>query len=262
MIRISKARKLTIAGAAALAFFAGGCATKGDLRNVEQQIVILQTRQDSLFRTLQRQNRELIDSLHATSEITTRMRGEIQHTLLDLMNQVVQVQALTGQSQANLQQLRTQLDQQREQAAAAAAAASAAPARDTSGTAASGSADEMYRLGREQLQRGSASTARKAFEQLLHDFPSDSRAPDAQFSLAETYVVEKQFDRALAEFDRVVELFPSSAQASTALYRAGVISEERGNTAKAREFYSRVAARYPKSDEARLAADKLRRLKR
>jgi tol-pal system protein YbgF len=244
---------------------AGGCATKGDLRNVQDQIVALQARQDSLFRILQRQNRELIDSLHASSEVTTRMRGEVQHSLLDLMNQIVQVQALTGQSQANLQQLRNQLDQQREQAAAAAAAAQSAPqdtlGRGSSGSS-SGSADELYRLGREQLQRGAASTARKAFEQLLHDFPSDARAPDAQFSLAETYVVEKQYDRALDEFERVVELFPSSTQAPTALYRAGVISEDRGSVTKARDYFQRVAARYPKSDEARLAADKLRRLRR
>jgi tol-pal system protein YbgF len=119
----------------------------------------------------------------------------------------------------------------------------------------------LYRLGREQLQRGAATTARKAFEQLLHDHPGDDRAPDAQFSLAETYVIEKQYDRALAEFGRVVELFPSSSQAPTALYRAGVISEDRGSVTKAREYYSRVSARYPKSDEARLAADKLRRLR-
>jgi tol-pal system protein YbgF len=243
-------------------FTLGGCATKGDLRNVQEQIVALQARQDSLFRILQRQNREVIDSLHASSEVVTRMRGEVQHSLLELGNQLVQVQALTGQSQANLQQLRNQLDQQREQAAAAAAAAQT-PARDTSREGASGaSADDLYRLGREQLQRGAASTARKAFEQLLHDYPSDERAPDAQFSIAETYVVEKQVDRALDEFDRVVELFPSSSQAPTALYRAGVISEDRGSVPKAREYYQRVAARYPKSDEARLAADKLRRLRR
>jgi tol-pal system protein YbgF len=242
----------------------GGCASKGDLRNVQNQIAALEARQDSLFRLLQRQNRELLDSLHANSELTTRMRGEVQHNLLQLGQQLVQVQELTGQSQARIQQIRDQLETQQREAAAAAAAA-AQPAADSgrsSGGTPGTSADQLYQIGREQLQRGSAGTARKAFEQLLHDYPSDERAPEAQFSLAETYVVERQFDRALDEFGRVVELFPSSAQAPTALYRAGVISEERGNNTKAREYYQRVSARYPKSDEARLAADKLRRLRR
>jgi tol-pal system protein YbgF len=238
-----------------------GCATKGDLRDLRTEVVAIQTRQDSLFRIMQRQNREILDSLHAGSELMVRVRGDLGHRLLELEQQLVQIQELTGQSQTRIQQLKEQLEQRAEQQAAAAAAAASPQGLPGGVPGASPPAEELYRAGSEQLQRGAASTARQAFEQLLRDYPTDERAPDAQFSLAETFVVEKQLDRALEEFDRVVELFPSSTQAPTALYRAGVVSEERGNVQKARTYYQRVSARYPRSDEARLASDKLRRLR-
>jgi tol-pal system protein YbgF len=210
---------------------------------------------------MQRQNREILDSLHMNSELMVRVRGDLGHRLLELEQQLVQIQELTGQSQARIQQLKEQLELRAEQQAAALAAGPVADPAASGTTGASTSAEELYKAGREQLQRGAAGTARQAFEQLLRDYPTDERAPDAQFSLAETFVIEKQHDRALEEFDRVVELFPSSTQAPTALYRAGVIAQERGNVQKARTYYQRVSARYPRSDEARLASDKLRRLR-
>jgi tol-pal system protein YbgF len=238
-----------------------GCATKGDLRDLRTEVIAMQTRQDSLFRIMLGQNRAILDSIHSGSELMVRVRGDLGHRLLELEQQLVQIQELTGQSQARIQQLKEQLELRAEQQAAAAVAAATPAGLPTTAGGAVPPAEELYRAGREQLQRGAASTARQAFEQLLREYPTDERAPDAQFSLAETFVIEKQSERALEEFDRVVELFPSSTQAPTALYRAGAVAEEGGNVQKARTYYQRVSARYPRSDEARLAADKLRRLR-
>ena len=68
--------------------------------------------------------------------------------------------------------------------------------------------------------------------------------------------------RALREFERVQELFPSSPRASAALYRAGVISRDRNDNAKAREYFQRVVRGYPGSEEARAASEALGRLPR
>ncbi len=75
-------------------------------------------------------------------------------------------------------------------------------------------------------------------------------------------MVERNYDQALKEFDKVVQMFPNSARAPAALYRAGVIHEERGNNTAARQYFERVASGWPRSDEARLAAEKLRTLRR
>jgi TolA-binding protein len=101
-----------------------------------------------------------------------------------------------------------------------------------------------------------------AFEQILGMDPVPPEAPEAQYLIAETYILENKNAEALAQLERVVKLFPNSPVTPAALYRAGVLSEEQGNIREAERYFQRVRTGYPGSDEARQAAEKLRRLKR
>jgi len=235
-----------------------GCATKRDLKDLRMEVLALQARQDSLMAELARQNVALMDTLRATNELVYRVRGDLGNQLLQVEQQVLTVQELTGQSQRKLAELRAEMAT-RSQDFASAPAAGEGPGV---GVASHGGAEDLYTAGVDQLQRGNAATARRAFEQILRDHTTHERAPDAQYQIAETYVVERSFDRALEEFDKVVQMFPNSPRAPTALYRAGVIAEERGNNSAARQYFQRVASGWPRSDEARLAAEKLRSLRR
>ncbi|MBI4545739.1 MAG: tetratricopeptide repeat protein [Gemmatimonadetes bacterium] len=249
------ARLLLLPLAAAAATSA--CATKKDVKTLRESVLGLQARQDSVFLELRRQNRELQDSLHSTSELMQRVRGDLGHRLLQIEQQLLQIQELTGQSHSRLQELRRQLETRSQELGptpAATAAVAPAPAR--------GSPEQLYAIGVEQLQRGAAQTARRAFEEILQKYGTHERAPDAQFNLAETYYLDGQHDRALREFERVVELFPNSARAPAALYRAGVVAEEQGNIARATEYFQRVVSNYARSDEARSAQEKLSKLRR
>ncbi|HEX9107437.1 MAG TPA: tetratricopeptide repeat protein [Longimicrobiales bacterium] len=246
-----------LAGAAAPA-----CATKHDVRDLQAQLVAMQARNDSLYRQLQRQNREVLDSVHGTAELLVRVRGDLGHQLLGLEQQLVQVQELTGQSGRRLQELNAQLEQNRQNLATptptdttGGAAAAANPSPDSGGSPA-----ELYALARTQLQNGAASTARMAFQQLLRSFPEDTLAPAAQLGLAETYVRDDP-DRSVREFSRVVELYPSSSRAPAALLRAATVQSDRGTVTSAREYLQRILARYPASPEASQARRRLDSLK-
>jgi len=59
-----------------------------------------------------------------------------------------------------------------------------------------------------------------------------------------------------------VKQFPNSPRAPSALYKLGLLAEQRNDKAAARTFFKRVVAGYPRSDEANLARDKLQRLGR
>ena len=74
----------------------------------------------------------------------------------------------------------------------------------------------------------------------------------------------QRWDREIEPFEEhgTAELYPGSARAPQALYRAGVVSEEQGDTGKAREYFTRVTTAYGNSEEARRAQDKLRTLPR
>ncbi len=238
------------------AFAATGCATKNDLKQVRNEMVRLQERQDSLFRQLQAQNLVLMDTLRTSAELVMRVRGDLGYQLQQMEQQLIQIQELTGQSQRRLTELRQQW-QARNQEFEPSPETAVSPASSGDGS----DVDQLYAIGTQKLEEGAASTARMAFEQIINGHSTHPRAPDAQYQLAETYVQERDFDRALKEFERVIELFPNSARAPQALYRAGVISEERGNISRAREYFTRVRSGYPQSEEARLAGDALRRLR-
>lgn len=247
-----------------LALVGTGCATKRDVRDLRTDMTRMADRQDSIYRLLQMQNREILDSLTVTTEQMLNVRGELAAQLSRLQRQLEEVSTLTGQVQIRLNQLDQSL-------------AEAARNVDTSGLTggeggeggggASGGdpgtysqAQELYDAGVEQVDRGNAATARQAFQLVVDSFPASPVAADAQRQIGETFAMEREWDRALQAFDRVVERYPDSEAAPVALYRAGVISEERGNIDRARQYFNRVRSGYPSSDAGRLAEEALRRL--
>jgi tol-pal system protein YbgF len=244
-----------------LAVLVTGCATKRDVRDMREDLA----RQDASIQALHSQNRMLMDTLTLTTERLLDLRGELANQLNQLREQVVQIGELTGQVQIRL----TQLDQQLGRAGAAPGGRTDRAEPDARDPVDDPRADddtfsmaaEFYEIGLEQLNRGNAATARRAFLTVADSFPSHPRAPDALRQLGETYAMERSWDDALRVFDRVAERYPDSDSAPRALYRAGVISQERGNLERSRQYFERVISAYPESDARRLAEEALSRLR-
>ena len=93
---------------------------------------------------------------------------------------------------------------------------------------------------------------------LLDQYPTHRLAADAQFHIGASWEGVDP-DSAAAAYARVVEDHSESARAPTALYRLGLIAEEKGDLAGARVYYERVVSGYPRSDAAELAREKLNR---
>ena len=250
---------------AAVAVPLSGCATKGDLRDVETQLVNLRARQDTIFLLLTDQNRAVRDSVFQVLNEVIRTRGDLRNDILRLEQQLIQIQQLAGQTQRSVQQQMSELQRRMDENRADLPPGSQPPAesgqpQEPVERPSGSGAEELYELGAEQLQRGAAATARMAFEQLLREHPNHPRAPDAQYQVAETLYQEQRLDEALRGFEAVVERYPNSPKAPEALYRAGIIAKERGNFDAARGYFRRVVAGYARSEAARLADEELRRL--
>ena len=69
-------------------------------------------------------------------------------------------------------------------------------------------------------------------------------------------------DSAAAYYRQVVDKHPTSPRAAAALYNLGLLAERRKDMAGARDAYQRVTQKYPQSDEAALARDRLKALGR
>lgn len=245
---------------------AAGCALRGDVRNVQLQVSALQSQlaasdsarraeHDSVLAAVA----ALEHALAAQQAYLVQLRGDLRTEVLNVEQQLVTVQELTGQSQQRLTELRAQLEQREAQPTPApdttAGAAAAPPAGGVPGP------DQLFELSLQQLRNSRYATARSGFRMFLQQYPQNERAPDALFYVGESFAQDAP-DSAAAVYEQVVKSFPSSPHAPTALYKLGLLAERRGDKAAARTYYRRVVAGYPRSDEAALARDRLQRLGR
>jgi TolA-binding protein len=262
-------RILAVLLAPALSAGAGlaGCATKGDVQMVQGEVALLKAemaRRDSvraaeLGETIRLQ-REVMDSLTANRRAVAQLKGDLSSDLYNIQQQLVQLQELTGQSQQRLTELRTRLEARGAQIETAPPAMPGDSARPDPGGA-SASADQMYEASLAQLRRGSLSTARLGLREMIRLHPTSGRIPDALYFIGQSFASESP-DSAAAYYGQVVEKYAASPRAGSALYNLGLLAERRKDNAGARTAYQRVAEKYPQSDEAALARDRLKALGR
>ena len=261
-----RARRLVHGALTSLVLAAGltGCATKGDIRDVREDLGRVEAQQDSILRILAMQNRQILDSLQVTTTRLMNVRGELANQLSQLNQELSQVAQLTGQVQVRLNQFDQQLAEAIRQTGGVPTTGGAEqPAGGEEGEPDPdrfSMAEQFYEIGLEQKDNGNAATARRAFQAVVDTFPDHALAPQALFQVGETYVMENAFGQALQAFDAVVRRYQDSDAAPRALYRAGVIAEQQGEPDRAREYFRRVVNAYPNSDARRLAEDALERI--
>ncbi len=288
MSRIRLARKFTLPFALPLtAVLLGGCfASQQDIKVLQGDIALLRTENASADSARRAQLDRAItslrttnDSLTALSSRLTRFRSDVTTSIASVDEQLLQVQELTGQSQRRIQEVRASLEE-RQGAAAAAAAPSSGTAAGVRGAAgvraapAAGAAsapaqtpgptpgpNQLFQVGREQLMQGSNAAARQAFDDLITKYPKSDMAAEAQFYVAETYAAENNGAAADSVYARVASRYAGSPRAATAMYKRAVAAQNGGATDQARDLFNQLIKKYPRSDEASLARDRVKALK-
>jgi tol-pal system protein YbgF len=139
-------------------------------------------------------------------------------------------------------------------AAPSEAPAAAAPARPA------GTDQQSYQAAFELIQARRYEDAALAFTDFLTAFPTSPLADNAQYWLAETHYVQREFATALPEFQKVIDQFPQSAKLPDALLKVGYCQVELGNRDAARTTLQEVMRQFPDTTAARLASQRLDRL--
>jgi len=262
----------SLAASLGLAAALTACVSKSDVQLVQGEVALLRAetmRRDSLrasqLADVIQVQRQIMDSLSSVRKSTGQLKGDLASDLYNIQQQLVQLQELTGQSQQRLSELRTQLEARGEQIQSGAPSPGGTPApgdtaQPSAGTS-SASADQLYEASLAQLRRGGTGTARLGLRELLRTYPTSSRAPDALYFIGQTYAVENP-DSAAAYYTQVVDQYSTSTRAPSAMYNLGLLAERKKDNAKAKDAYQRVVQKYPQSDEAALARDRLKALGR
>lgn len=112
------------------------------------------------------------------------------------------------------------------------------------------------------LREGRYTDAAQAYREFLASYPNGRYADNAQYWLAETQYVTRQFQAGLAEFGSLVKLYPNSLKVPDALLKMGYIHYEMGDWKAARQQLEMLVRDYPSSTAARLAGERLERMSR
>ncbi len=100
------------------------------------------------------------------------------------------------------------------------------------------------------------------FRSFLTTYPSSALASNAQYWLGEAFYVTREYDAAVQAFRKVTTDWPDSRKAPDALVKVGFTQAAQGKNVEARATLEEVTRRYPGSEAAQLASDRLKRMPR
>jgi len=118
----------------------------------------------------------------------------------------------------------------------------------------------LYLEAKRAFDDGNLEAARKGFEQLLADYPQSQEADNSQFWIGETYYREKWYEKAILEYQKVIEKYPSGNKVPAALLKQGLAFLNIGETNNARLVLKELVAKHPSTNEASIAKQKLESL--
>ncbi|MDT8442169.1 MAG: tol-pal system protein YbgF [Desulfuromonadales bacterium] len=140
-------------------------------------------------------------------------------------------------------------------ASPATAVAAATPA---AATAPNESAAEMYNRGLRMIRELKDFTGgREVMEDFLKNYPTDPLRVNAGYWVGETFYAEQSYDRAVLAFETIIQGNPDHPKVGAALLKQGLAFDALGDRSSARLQLQRVIDKFPGSEEAKIAADKL-----
>ncbi len=119
----------------------------------------------------------------------------------------------------------------------------------------------LYDQAKQAFDAGELEKARQGFQEFTKRFPDSQNADNAQFWIGEIYYREKWYEKAIVEYQKVVEDYPKGNKIRSAMLKQGYAFLNIGDKANARLILKDLISKYPNTTEAQLATQKLSQIK-
>jgi tol-pal system protein YbgF len=241
---------------ALIAVVAGaGCATKGDIRDLQEEVSALAARQASELADFAMLVRASQDTLSGQTGLYLELRREVLQRLDEIDQQLLIILEVEGQSQRALASLRDQIEMmQRAPVLVPDSSEAGVPGEEAEGP------EAHFEAAMLMYNRGSNVTARRGFDEFLASYPNHELAGDATYYLSDLDLQEERIEDAIEGFMRVPQMYPASPRVPEALYRAAILHQELGDIEEARTLFERVINGFPDSDVAEPAQQRLQEI--
>jgi tol-pal system protein YbgF len=239
-----------LVGASALAL--GGCAVAPEDDPVYIRMNDLDARVQRIERVLTNQSLlELAQRLDALQADVRNIRGEVELLQNETQGGKTQSRNLYGDLEKRLAALET-----------LGGVGAAPPLGGTPAPVAGGSEQATYDAGMAALRGGNYDKAVAAFREVVTNYPNGDLAANAQFWIGESYYTKGDLESAIVAYRKVLGDWPNARKAPDAMVKLGFSLSDIKRTGEARSTLEEVVRKYPGTNAAQLASDRLKRLGR
>jgi len=121
----------------------------------------------------------------------------------------------------------------------------------------SSTAKGTYLDAKTAFDAGEMDTAKKGFAAVVKTYATSDSADNAQFWIGEIYYREKWFQKAILEYQKVIENYPDGNKVPAAYLKQGLAFEALGETENSHLILGELLRKYPDTAEASIARKKL-----
>ena len=251
------------AGALALGILTlGGCAVSPDEDPVYIRLNDLDARVQRIERVLTNQSLlQLAQRIDALQGEVRGLRGEVELLQNQSEGGKTQSRNLYGDLEKRLAALETLGGVGGGGASAGSAVGSPGMGAPAAGASLAGE-QASYDVAFNALKGADYPKAIANFKGFLGTYPASPLASNAQYWLGEAYYVTRSYDDAIVAFRKVTTDWPDSRKAPDALVKIGFTQSALNRNSEARATLEEVTRRYPGTEAANLATERLKRLGR
>ena len=120
--------------------------------------------------------------------------------------------------------------------------------------------DEFYANAKNTFDAGRYEEARVMFEDFMKFYPNSKIIDSAVFWVGETYYRQDNYERAILEYQNLLDNYPNGNKVPAAIYKQGLAFIALGDNNNGKILLEDLVRRYPDSQEARVAANRLKNL--
>jgi len=217
--------------------------------------------------TLRDKQADLRSLLNQVRDEVKELRGELEETEYRTARQVETWQGTESETESRLEDLGENLQSSRDRIIRLEQYLGMEPSEKLPAAPKEGdepqagqpadSADALYAQAKEQFDNGKYEAAQKLFERFLEAYGDSQKADNAQFWIGEIYYRDKWYERAILEYQKVIETYPKGNKVGSALLKQGLAFLNLGDKDNARLILKELVRKYPDSNEAKIAAKRL-----
>ncbi len=230
-------------------FITTGCSSITLLRIKELKAV--ESRVDSLKSQLALQQETMLKELRNQNELLRLIRADQQVRFEELGQKIISLDGSLSESKYRLSQIDQKTQEIRDQWKAKTTADSNAAQQKTS------QIDKLYQIAYSDFAAGRYDLAAMGFIDFVKQFPDVPLADEATYYIAECRYGKKEYDNAEVAYSDYIRKFRQGQKICAALYKLGLIFENKKKLEKRKMVWQKLLASCPTSDEAAVVKDRL-----